>query len=160
MAFLASATTLGRSCKAMAKAKAKGMPLARESADRLRDELLDAAARTESAIDAAAMPSPWDDMGDILSGVPCTECHVQHHGICSIMNLLIKHMSTLNDFAEVFLPSGPQYYDLRGALYTLMGIIYATAKDGGVTLQDYKDLHADVLSLIARCDVHVGQPNC
>ena len=89
------------------------------------------------------------------TGVPCTECRTHHAGICTFANLLLAQMSSLQDYAEVFLPAGAQFHELRGALYTLMGNIYTTVTHDGVKLQSFDDLQAAVLSLKARCDVHL-----
>ena len=88
--------TLGRQCKAMPKAKAKAAVnvddfivaysaelLASEPAGRLREEHRNAVAQTEMENEAAAAPSPWDDMHDIGEVSPLDDMH----DICEVSTL-------------------------------------------------------------------------
>ena len=88
--------TLGRQCKAMAKAKAKAAVnvddfivaysaelLASEAAGRLREEHRNAVAQTEMENEAAAAPSPWDDMHDHRRGFPMG----RHNARCAVHQL-------------------------------------------------------------------------
>ena len=104
--------------------------LASDAAERLRGELRDAEATTELENVVVAEPSPWDDMRDTDGSVfcvddcgfvsiqrgamPCTECGTQHSGYCSRPNLLLADMTSLNHYADVFLPHGVEFYELRG----------------------------------------------
>ena len=170
--------TLGRQCKAMAKAKAKAAVnvddlivadiaelLASEAAGRLREEHRNAVAQTEMENEAAAAPSPWDDMHDIgevspweeMLDVPCTNCQLQHSGPCTIYDILICDMNSLQFYAEVSLPAGPSLHHLRGDLYTLMGDIHRVLNFGTPKLiaEMYGALRSDVMKLKAQCDLHI-----
>ncbi len=159
--------------------------LASEAAVRLREEHRNALAQTEMENEAAAAPSPWDDMHDIGevspwydmrdigevstlngylaivpppgNGVPCTTCHRRHAGACTFEDLLVADMHHMQCYAEVFLPVRPSLHHLRGDLYTLMGEIFRVVKTEQplVIAQKYGALRADVMKLTAQCDLHI-----
>jgi hypothetical protein len=168
--------TLGRQCKAMAKAKAKAAVkfddfivaysaelLASEAAGRLRDEHRNAVAQAEMEYEAATAPSPWDDMhviGEVSPWdemLPCTNCQLQHSGPCTMLAVLASDMNSLQFYADVLLPARPSLYELRGELYTLMGSIHRVLNFGTPNLiaETYGSLRSDVLKLKEKCDVHI-----
>jgi len=149
--------TLGRQCKAMAKAKAKSSVnsddfiaaysaelLASEAAVRLREEHRNVVAQMEMENEAATAPPPWEDMdaiGEVMTfggslcivppegnGVPCTTCHRRHAGDCTFEDRLVADMHNLQCYAEAHLPRGPSLHYLRGKLYTLMAEIFRVVK--------------------------------
>ena len=88
--------------------------LASKAAERLREKLRNSETQTEMEKAAAAEPSPWDDMGDTDdgvfhvdqfgyvsiqvprgTGVPCTESHTHHAGICTFEDVLLAQMVSL-----------------------------------------------------------------
>ena len=156
----------------MAKPKAAAYiadRLASEAAGRPSEEHRNAAAQTE-------VENPWVDMDDVSddfvqidhfrhlailpppgTGVPCTSCHRQHAGPCTFEDLLIADMNIMQFYAEVFLPAGPWFHDLRVSLYKLLGEIHheVNFEEPRVTADKFGVLRAAALNLKARCDLYV-----
>ena len=147
--------------------------IASEAAGRPSEEHRNAAAQIEVESVAAAEPSPCDDMHDASdvwtwsrhlaivpppgTGVPCANCQRQHVGPCTIYDILIADMNTMQFYAEVFLPAGPWLHHLRGDLYKLMGEIYRVLnfEEPTVIAEKYGALRVAMINLKAQCDLHI-----
>ena len=173
----ACALSLGRSCKAKAKAKAKVQVQAFDVAVVHRAELLEFGFNTAWHNAASSEPSPWADMGGLDAtaesvvhsdtrgevstsmpagiGVPCTECHTQHRGVCFYHNLLLADLVHLKIFAENFVPPRQEFYWLHDALYSLMDTIHRNLAYGEVTPEKFRELRASVVSVTEQCYLYV-----
>ena len=171
--------SLGRSCKAKAKACPKAtrnpfligayaaecLPTLAVAHESISRGAADAGGETIPM--AEAEPNPWLDMGDVdpsvpddasyqpLLACPCTQCEARCGGGCTTNNLLGAQMRLLDNYATVFLPMGPDFYGYRAALYATMHLINTHLHHGVVSAEEYRELHAQVVSLITRCDIHV-----
>ena len=161
---IAAVDPIGRRCKAMAKPKAAA-----------NNDASEAAAVVENV--AAAEPSPWVDMDDVSdvwtwchhlhivpssgTGMPCTSCHRQHVGPCTLEDLLIEDMNTMQFYAEDFLPAGPWHHHLRASLYNLMAEIYRVVhyEEPHVVAERFAVLRNAVMNLKVQCDLHVELGN-
>ena len=150
---------------------------ARDAAQERRAELLEVGFNTAWHNATASESSPWADMGNLDAtaesvvhsdtrgevstsmpagiGVPCTECHTQHRGVCCYHDLLLADLVHLKISAENFVPPRPEFYWLRGALYTLMGTIHRNLAYGEVTSEKFRELRASVVSVREQCYLYV-----
>ena len=138
---------------------------------------LDATAESVVHSDTRGEGSPWADMGPLDAtaesvvhsntrgegstsmpagiGVPCTECHRQHRGVCRYDDLLFADLEQLKTFAEHFVPPRPEYCWLRDALYTLMRTIHRNLACDEVTSEKFRELRASVVTVMEQCYLYV-----
>ena len=178
--------SLGRSCKAKAKANAKHRLFlaeyaehvrARDAAQESRAELLEVGFNMAWHNAAASDSSPWADMGNLDAtaesvvhsdtrravstsmaagiGVPCTECHTQHRGVCTSHDLLLADLVHLKLFASNFAPLRPEFNWLLRALWELMFTIQRNLAHGEVTQEKFRELRASVVRVREQCYLYV-----
>ena len=151
----------------------------REAEER-RSLLVEQEARDARHNEAASQPDPWGDMGEIAavdnpaesvvhadyrgfvsiivpadSGVPCTECHVQHRGPCSFHDLLRADMDTLAMYKGVVLQVQiyrPEFDSYRAAIDATMADIHEALAEIGVAEDIFVHLRAAVHHVIKDCN--------
>ena len=86
---------------------------------------------------------------------PCTRCHRQHVGPCSLEDL-IEDMNTMQCYAEKILPAGPCHHHLRASLYSLMAEIHSVVdyEEPHVLAEKFAVLRNAVTNLKVQCDSH------
>jgi hypothetical protein len=150
---------------------------ARDAAQERRAELLEVGFNTAWHNATASESSPWADMGNLDAtaesvvhsdtrrevstsmaagiGVPCTECHTQHRGVCTYHDLLLADLVHLKLFASNFVPLRPEFNWLLGALWELMFTIQRNLAYGEVTPEKFRELRASVVRVREQCYLHV-----
>ena len=137
---------IGRRCKAMAKPKATAVA--------------DVESVAAADMDAVSDVWTWCHHLHIVSPpgteMPCTSCHRQHVGPCSLEGLLIEDMNTMQCYAEDFLPAEPCHHHLRASLYSLMAEIHRVVdyEEPHVVAEKFAVLRNAVMNLKVQCDLN------
>jgi hypothetical protein len=150
---------------------------ARDAAQERRAELLEVGFNTAWHNPTASDSSPWADMGNLDAtaervvhsdtrrevstsmaagiGVPCTECHTQHRGVCTYHDLLLADLVHLKLFASNFVPLRPEFNWLLGALWEVIISIQRSLAYGPVTPGKFRELRASVVRVREQCYLYV-----